>query len=200
MTGQQVHPFPLLNVTEQTGTPPVPPVTLAEAKAFIRVDGTDQDDVINAILAAATSWAEGLTRRAFIERPLDVRMGSLPVGACRVVLPFPPVIDLTAITYQDMDGNAQTMDVADVSVDGLFGLVTPNAGVVWPAVRYVDFVYTAGYGPAGEDVPGQIRQAILVASAQMYEYRVDQTVGAQISRPHDKASAALLQDFRVFEL
>ena len=198
MTGQQVHPFPLLDVTRDAV--PAPPVTLVEAKEFMRVDGTDQDDVITAMIAAATSWAEGVTRRAFIDRLLEVRMGSLPVGACRVVLPFPPVRSLVAITYVDTDGAPQVINTGDVTLDPLFGIVTPNVGVSWPTVRSVTFEYNAGYGGAAADVPQQIRQAILVATSQMYEYRIDQTVGAQISRPHDKASHALLQDFRVFEL
>ncbi len=48
-------------------TPPaVEPVTLAEAKAYLRVEHGDDDDVIAALIAAARSHVEAQTRRVLI--------------------------------------------------------------------------------------------------------------------------------------
>ena len=48
-------------------TPPaIEPVTLAEAKAHLKVDTTDDDTLITSLIAAARARAEWHTRRAFI--------------------------------------------------------------------------------------------------------------------------------------
>ena len=102
--------------------------------------------------------------------------------------------------YRDGKADLVLTPLTDLILEPLFGIVREAVGFSWPqGIEFCDFIYDAGYGAAA-DVPEQIKTAIKVATAQMYEYRVDQTVGAQISRPHDKASTALLQDFRVREL
>lgn len=194
----------LLNI-EVVDPPTVFPVTLDETKEWLRVDGTDQDTTITALIAAATSWAEGVTRRAFVQRALDVRYANTPPQGRDFVIAFPPIIDpLTAITYEDTDGIAQVIDVADVELEALYGRVRikPDASITeWPVVQHINFFYSAGYSPAtdnADDIPQQIRQAILGAIASMFEVRIDQPVGSQISKPHDFAASMLLNDFRVW--
>ena len=192
------RPFPLLDLAFEDAKPD-PPVTLEQAKDFMRVDGTDQDAVITAMIASATTWAENYTRRTFLFRKLRARFGDLPTGDCGIILPKPPVDSLTQVTFTGPDGEPGVIEVADLTLDPLYGIVRPNAGTHWPTVRDVDFRFVAGYGGAAEDLPDDIIQAILIGTAQMYEYRIDQTLGAQISRPHEKASRALLDNYRIFE-
>ena len=48
-------------------TPPaVEPLTLAEAKSYLRVDTVDEDDTIAALIAAARLLVEAYARRALI--------------------------------------------------------------------------------------------------------------------------------------
>ena len=177
------------------------PVTTAEAKAYLRVDDTDQHAVIDGLIAAATTWAEGVTRRAFITRALAVRYESFPPVGVDMILDNPKVSTLTAVTYEDSDGVAQVITFAtELDLEPLYGRVREAEGFSWPqGVRSTTWRYDAGYGDETA-VPAQVKQAILIAVAQMFETRVDQPIGAQVSRPHNKASDALLQDFRVREL
>jgi len=69
-------------------TPPAAePVTLADAKAWLRVEHDDDDDVIAALIAGARSHVEAQTRRALITQswrlvldrwPRDGRIAALP--------------------------------------------------------------------------------------------------------------------------
>ena len=195
------HPR-LLDVT--VATPPAEePVTLTEARDWLRVDGTDQDTVITALIVAAREWAEGYTRRAFVNRDLAVTFAHFPFVGVDMYLPFPPGTALTALTYVDGDGTAQVFDIADTTLEEDTGLLRVNGDAVedWPqSVFSVLAEYTGGYGPDASTVPEEVKTAIKIALAQMFEVRVDQTFGAQASVPQTKASMALLQHFRVWDL
>ena len=179
------------------------PVTLVEAKEWLRVDGTDQDTTVTALIKAATEWAENYTRRAFVNRDLDVTFAHFPAVHVDMYLPQPNATALTALTYVDGDGTAQVYDIADTTLEESTGLLRVNADAVedWPqAVFSVNALYTGGYGPDASTVPEEIKTAIKIAIAQMFEVRVDQTFGAQASKPQTKASMILLQHFRVWNL
>ena len=52
-----------------------PCVKLDEAKLYLRVDGSDDDSVISALIEAATGLAETRLRRATVDEvPADLRM------------------------------------------------------------------------------------------------------------------------------
>ena len=181
----------------------VPPITLDETKEWLRVDGTDQDATITALMEAATEWAENYTRRAFVDREIETTFSNFPPVHVDAYLPKPPVAQIAAITYVDSDGTAQVFDETTVTIEKLTGLarVDPDAAEDWPqAVFSAQFIYTAGYGPTSANVPAEIKTAILIAVAQMFEVRVDQTFGAQASKPQTKASMILLQHHRVWNL
>ena len=185
----------------------VPPATalvnLADAKEWLRVDGTDQDDVITALVTAATEWAEGYTRRAFIDRALDVTFAHFPFIGLDFYLPLPNVHDLTALTWVDTAGTAQVYDIADLDVEETFGLLRVKGDAVedWPQDAHsVNALYTGGFGVDVTDVPENVITAVKISLAQMFEVRVDQTFGAQASRPQTKSSMSLLNHFRVWQL
>lgn len=180
-------------------TPPAElPVEIDGVKEWLRVDGADQDVVIADLIAASVEWAEGYTRRSFVERGLTVRFAELPATGLDLRLPLPNVIDVSAATYVDTSGEAQVIDVADFTVEPTFGMLTENFGFSWPTdVASVEFVYTAGYGDA-DAVPAQIKRAIRTDIEQGFRFRSDQELGSQFTKTHAKASMALLDHFRVF--
>jgi uncharacterized phiE125 gp8 family phage protein len=70
--------------TVQTAAPAAEPITLAEAKAWLRVDGTDEDTLITALIAAARTHVENFTRRALITQQFEVSFDAFQ-GASRWV-------------------------------------------------------------------------------------------------------------------
>ena len=123
------------------------PVTLAEAKAFCRIDGSDEDALVSALIAAARLQVESLTGRALVSQTWRLTMTCAP----RLVeLPVIPVASLV-----------EAPDGAVLQGDAVL-LVEP--------VEELTVDYTAGYGDAA-DVPGDLKQAVLTLVAYWYENR-----------------------------
>lgn len=144
--------------------PALEPVTLEEAKNFLRVDVNDDDSLIEMLIKAARKKAENYTGRAFITQTIEYGVSFIPYGHI-IYLYYPPVQNIESIT---VDGVAVPSDKYFLSGDN--ALVTslelqskvPD-GVV---IRYV-----AGYGDIPGDVPFDIREAILKLVAYSYENR-----------------------------
>ena len=177
------------------------PVTLGEAKLHLRVDGSDDDDLITALIKAARDQCEAFTRRQFVtatyEYTLDGFSGFIP-------LPRPPLDDVNSIAYVDSDGDDQTVDSGDYDVvtDTVIGYVQPAYGEVWPNVRGhtndITIDYDAGYGAASA-VPDTLKAAIKLLVGHLYENREAVVVGTTVSKL-PLAVESLLWPYRVMEM
>jgi len=123
------------------------PVTLAEAKAFCRIDADDDDALVAALIASARLHVEAMTGRALVEQTWRLSLTCAPL---LVELPVVPAIALVAAP----DGAALQGDAVLLAEAG--GDVTID--------------YTAGYGDAA-DVPADLKQAVLTLVAYWYENR-----------------------------
>ena len=150
------------------------PVSLAEAKAHLRVDHDDQDDLITAQIKAATVWLDGyagILGRALITQTWRQDFAGF---ADRLPLPVSPVISVVGVSYFDAGNVQQTLDagVYDLLADARGAYITLRPGQSWPATfRRADAVsvtFTAGYGAAA-DVPEPIRQAILLIVQRLFD-------------------------------
>ncbi len=160
----------------RTAPPAVEPVSLSEAKAHLRVDATDDDSLIQGLIAAARQTAEEHLRRALITQNWRLTLDRFPAGPV-IALPRPPLASLAAITTYDEADAATVMPAADYLVDSAEtpGRVVLRQGRVWPPVGRraagVAIDFTAGYGAAATDVPEAIRQGILMLIGHFYERR-----------------------------
>ncbi|WP_230769528.1 head-tail connector protein [Sphingomonas sp. Leaf4] len=184
-------------------TPPVPVVTVAEAKQHLRVDSDDQNAMIEGLIAAATAHIDGpdgYLRRAIGSQVLEAGMDSFCYD--RIDLPYPPVIEVQSIRYEGTDGVWRTLDPGRYETrDGSIGSAW---GVSWPAVRRyrgasrsVLIRYKAGYAV----LPPPIRVAILMMTADLF--RSPGSIGGTHSGTKTAISApveALLAPYRLFDL
>jgi len=127
--------------------PTVEPVTRTQAKAHLRVTDTGEDDLIDALIAAARVEVETFTRQALVKQTHLLKLDYFP--AC-IHLPVHPLCAVSSITYIDSAGATQTVDAADYRVDAysMPARITPAYGKVWPSTQdvtgAVSVNYTAG--------------------------------------------------------
>jgi uncharacterized phiE125 gp8 family phage protein len=182
--------------------PAVEPVTLDEAKQFIRVEHDDDDDVISALIDGSRIHVETQTRRALITQSWRLTRDVWPEIGCVPLLPA-PVKAVDAVRIYKSDGSTQTIDVAAFTLDKIsaparlaFGRGAlpaperPNAGI--------EIDITCGYGNAA-DVPEPLRQAIRLLVAHWYENRGLVALGQQIEVLPQGVSA-LITPYRVLAL
>jgi uncharacterized phiE125 gp8 family phage protein len=155
--------------------PAVEPVTLAEAKAYLRVEHDDDDDVIAALIAGARVHVEAQTRRALITQSWRLVRDAWPEDGRIAVLPA-PLRALTAARIYRLDGTTQALDTAAFIVEtALAPALLCFASGALPApgrvAAGIELDIEAGYGDAPADVPGDLRQAIKSLVAHWYENR-----------------------------
>lgn len=186
-------------------TPPATtPVSLTEAKAHLRVDFTDDDALITALIGAATSHAERFTGRAFIDQTWELTVDEFPDN--EIEIPNPPLIEVVSIKYDDGDGNEVPLDADEYVVDDQSepGWVLPSSEGVWPSsfdgINAVRIRYRAGYlnsdSPQTENVPADIKAAIKLYIGTLYANREHIVIG-QTAMQMPWACEALLRPYRV---
>ncbi len=185
-------------------TPPaVEPVTLAEAKAYLRVEHDDDDDVISALIAAARIHVEAQTRRALITQTWRLRRDVWP-GDGRIEVVPAPLGRLLAARIYDAAGAPHAIDLAAFSADGAAapGLVAFVPGSLPPpgrAAAGIEIDVEVGYGDAPADVPEPLRQAIRLLVAHWYENRGLIALGQTVA-VLPATVAAMIAPYRVLSL
>lgn len=115
-----------------------------------------------------------------------------------IVLPMGNVQSVTSVKYIDRDGNEQTV-AADTYFLARGQYITPETSKQWPGIGTmrnrdgVEIVYVAGFGDTAADVPDDIKTAIKMLVAEMYD---QQTCSCGMS----KAAAHILSPYYVKRL
>ncbi len=100
----------------QTTPPSVEPISLAEAKAHLRVGHADDDDYISTLIKTARSCVEAQTGLGLVPQGWSVFLDGWPMGGV-VKIPLAPVIEVTDIKTYGEDDAAALIDPAHYYVD-----------------------------------------------------------------------------------
>ena len=176
--------------------PPLPAVTFEEAARHLRLDGDDDRDYVEALIAAAQTHIDG--PEGWLGRSVGIQTLELRMDAWPGCLPFRPVIDIVSVT------------VDDVAIEGITaefdGVLNMPMGLPRPS-RELRIRYRAGYARwdgDGEDrkpvpnAPAPIKHAILLMIGDLYANRETTAEGA---RPAIEASVTvdrLLAPYRLW--
>jgi uncharacterized phiE125 gp8 family phage protein len=152
------------------------PLTLAETKAYLRLDDEAEDALVTTLIVAARLHVEGVTGRALLAQSWRLVLDSWPESRI-VKLPVAPLISLTAITAYDADGTGHDISLAQFLPETAVAparLMLPQTIAGMPALRErmgLEIDYVAGFGTEASDVPADIRQALLRLVAYWFEHR-----------------------------
>ena len=183
-------------------TPPsAEPWTVAEAKSFLRVEHDDDDAIVAALIAAARSHVEALTRRALLTQTWRFVLDAWPPDG-RVALRMGPLRSLIAARVFDHANNAGAIDVGSFVVDTAAGIIAspcwalplpgrPSAGI--------ELDVELGYGAGASDVPDALRHSIRMLVAHWYENRGLAALGAGVA-VLPAGVDALIAPYRVLSL
>ena len=179
--------------------PAVEPLTLAEAKAYLRVEHDDDDDLIETLIASARTELESKTKRALITQQWRVVLDAWPPDGRIAVTPA-PLREVVAARVYDQDNIAHVLDTEAFVVDtaaapGVIGFVPWAIAVPGRAVAGIELDIECGYGDAASDVPEPLRQAVRLLLAHAYENR--SLDGAALA---PGALASLIAPYRVMSL
>ena len=193
-------------------------ITLAQLKAYLKVDGSDDDTVLGIIKQTVDSWAKEYTGRTLCTTTYDLFIDDLAdqnvpiqegiydgvdmnVARNYIILPFSPVASISHVKYYDDDDNATTWATSNYRLDNAS---VPSRFCLQRNVSYptglrptngFEIRYVAGYG--GESaVPQQIKQACLLYGSYIFEHTGDTIT--DIKAPY--SATELLQPYRIKQL
>jgi uncharacterized phiE125 gp8 family phage protein len=180
-------------------TPPASePITLAEAKLFLRIDQSAEDSLVATLIAAAREAVEVACGRALITRrvreSLDIWRRDAVGGA---MLGLGPVTNVVAVRLIASTGSQSVIDPTRYRLEGAGDRprLVFEAGV--PATLRsaggIEIDYDAGFAASAAALPAALRLAILQVVAALYEARQGQA-------PIPEAARALMAAFASMRL
>jgi uncharacterized phiE125 gp8 family phage protein len=177
-------------------------ISLAEAKAFLRIDSDydDDDNFITSLINVATGVVEEFTRRRLITQTYNIFYDE-----------FPPYIDLQIgevasvvhVKYYDENNSLQTLASSEYDVDTkvrpgrIYQSETGDFPNTYERPNAVEVEFTVG--GAASSVPAPIVQAIYIIVGRYYENRQDVVMGT-IASELPLMVEHLLTPYRLLEL
>ena len=146
--------------------PAAEPISLAEAKAFLRLEHDAEDALVTSLIAAARAQVEKLTRRVLVAQRwrLDV---VTPGDGQAIALRPRPVREVEAVRVRRLDGGAETLDGAAWRFDWAGERLTLGGPV---SGRRLEIDLAAGYGDP-DQIPESLRLAVKRLVADAFERR-----------------------------
>lgn len=201
----------MIRTTPTLVTPPAAePVTLDEAKTWLRVSHSDEDTAISSLISAARDVAEKYMRRALVTQtwkisadlpsnkygsslpdgtynlPISVLNGDLPT---EVDLPYKPIQSITSVQTYDTANTASTYSSSNYFLDTASGRMVLNNTAVWPSnlrdKAALVVTYVAGYDKIS-NIPPSIKNAIKMHVHAMYDARTECEIPMDAMRIYDQ--------------
>lgn len=172
------------------------PVTVEDAKAWMRIDVDDDDVMIASLIATAREYAEKYLGRALVTQTWkytrdlvknrlddnlgegwhDIAVSELYEPMPRMIdLPYKPLISITSVTTYNTANTSAVYSSSNYIADTANGRLVLNESAVWPSAlrdrAAIEVVYQSGYGVT-LNVPDAIKTAIKMHVQKMYDERI----------------------------
>ncbi len=166
-------------------------ITLDEAKNWLNVVGTQDDQLVSALIKGACTYAESYLNRTVGQNSYIMSMDDFED---RIYLMRPPVATVSRIEYLDSKGVSQDYDLAKTGLDMDMGVLYPTFEQDWPDTANTPFAVKIHYSCDGLfqlNDGDDILDAIKMTLGFHYDYRDD------INQRWRKASDNILAPHRL---
>jgi uncharacterized phiE125 gp8 family phage protein len=145
--------------------PTTEPVTLAEAKLYLRVDSSNEDSLISDLIVAARMSAEKWLGVSLITQTWKLAYNEYLDNA--VHLPMPPIVSVVSVVVVNRDTTTTTISANNYYLNAAKNTLLFDNEI---SGFLIEITYNAGYGSAAQ-VPHPIKYGILAHIAAMYDER-----------------------------
>jgi len=181
--------------------PAAEPLSVAEAKNFLRVEQDDDDVLIGALIAAARNQIEALTRRGLLTQTWRLVLDRWPNDG-RIAPKLAPLRAVSAARIYDAANNASAIDAGRFVINAAAdAIAAPGWSVPAPGrdVAGIELDVIVGFGDSAADVPDVLRHAVRTLVAHWYENRGLAAIGANVAMLPGSVSA-MIASYRVLSL
>ena len=182
--------------------PAAPAVSVATAKAFCRVTGSDDDALFAMMVESATATAEFITQRALINQTWVLSLENWPKNG-EISLPKSPVSSLIAARYYNSSNQLQTVSTDDyyLYANDTEAIVCPGIDKSWPTAlaarkNAIEIEFLCGYGASESSIPSPIRSWLLLRISTLNEFR-EEFMQGNLAKIPDTFVNGLLDPFTV---
>lgn len=177
--------------------PTVEPVTAAEMRAYLRLDDTSQDTMIDALIASARSLLEKTSGRILCTTVVDVLFEDFDDDAeyPALILPITPVQSITSI-YYDISGVSTLLANSQYELRdyALFPSVVPAYRISWPTADEESVIVKVSAGLSVAGPYDKIGCAIIKAmAADLFEHP---ELTAEMALTENKSVERMMSAFR----
>jgi uncharacterized phiE125 gp8 family phage protein len=174
-------------------------VTTAVAKAHLKVDISDDDTLIDNLVAAATQAAEEYTNRYFMQTTITMKGDTWEDIK---TLYKSPVESITHIKYYDSDDSLQTL-AGTVYLADLYSM--PARISLMPDQEFpelsdrkmaVEVKYVVGEGTTTDTISDIVKQAVLLMVGHWYEHR-SSVISGKTAMEIPLTSKMLLDQYKI---
>lgn len=175
------------------------PITLIEAKNFLRVDHSDDDDLITALITASRQMCEEYTRRILVTTTIDEYFDRFPMNRWEnlsnlIYLSRGPVASITSVKYVDEIGSEETIASNQYVVDTISEPARVQSTAGWFAAAGVVNQVIVRYvvGTDVSSIPKPLIQGMMLVISDLYDQRNDR------AKRLPTASEYLWNPYRIF--
>ncbi|MGH6859928.1 MAG: head-tail connector protein [Phyllobacterium sp.] len=150
--------------------PALEPVTLAQARQFLRLDDGGEDELLAGLVKAARETLEMQAGLVLIDQIFRLHVDRWPAQGL-VSIAKHPVRAIVSVTAYGKEGAPVPIAGNEMHLEAASRPARLHLGSRPAGTSALDIDFTAGFGETGADVPDALRHAILNLVAHWYEYR-----------------------------
>ena len=179
------------------------PVSLLEAKDFMRLDGSEDDVLVSTLITAARIHIETTLGKILITQNWSYFLDTWPKTKT-TYLPLDPIQTIEEVRFHNDQGSYEVIPLEDYSTDIISNHPRIRFHGTKPAnstkhLNQLEIRFTAGFGDEPADVPSDLKQALLMLATHWFEQRDPIAFGGNFTEvPH--TIQALLNHYKKYKV